>query len=113
MHLAAHGPCIQGRLADAISSEPPSVTQMVRKLEAAGHVQRRPSPEDGRAILVELTDSGWELTQTIRELWVTLADETVGQFDEVTAAALAAMFSRLAENLSRKARAVASPTSGT
>jgi DNA-binding MarR family transcriptional regulator len=30
----------------------------VDRLEAAGHVVRRPHPDDGRAVLAEITDSG-------------------------------------------------------
>ena len=33
---------------------------MITRLEAAGLVQRRPCPDDGRAINVTLTEQGWE-----------------------------------------------------
>jgi DNA-binding MarR family transcriptional regulator len=34
------------------------VTSIVQRLEAAGHVVRRRHPEDGRAVLAEITDAG-------------------------------------------------------
>jgi len=42
---------------------PTSVTNTVDRLEASGHVRREPHPEDGRATLVVLTDSGRALAQ--------------------------------------------------
>ena len=43
-------------LADRCSQ--PSATNMLQRLERAGHVQRVPDPADGRASLVSLTDGG-------------------------------------------------------
>ncbi|KQS63980.1 MarR family winged helix-turn-helix transcriptional regulator [Modestobacter sp. Leaf380] len=37
---------------------PASVTNAATRLETAGFVQRRPSPDDGRAVLVEITEQG-------------------------------------------------------
>lgn len=37
---------------------PASVTNAASRLEAAGLVTRRPDPEDGRGVLVQITDSG-------------------------------------------------------
>jgi DNA-binding MarR family transcriptional regulator len=37
---------------------PTSVTSIVDRLEAAGHVVRRRHPEDGRTVLAEITASG-------------------------------------------------------
>lgn len=56
--LAAHGPCPIGELADHLGVEQPTVTKMVRRLEPSGVVQRSPDPDDGRRVLVDLTDEG-------------------------------------------------------
>nr|WP_091939562.1 MarR family transcriptional regulator [Trujillella endophytica] len=40
---------------------PASVTNAASRLEAAELVRRRPHPEDGRGVLVEITDAGREL----------------------------------------------------
>ena len=37
---------------------PASVTNVAGRLEAAGLVTRRPDPDDGRGVLVEITDAG-------------------------------------------------------
>jgi DNA-binding MarR family transcriptional regulator len=42
---------------------PTSVTSIVDRLEKAGLVIRKPHPEDGRAVLAEITDRGRELVE--------------------------------------------------
>nr|BFE77970.1 hypothetical protein GCM10020093_005710 [Planobispora longispora] len=44
LELARTGPMIQAQLSEALGCEPPSVTLMTRKLEATGHIRRRPAP---------------------------------------------------------------------
>lgn len=99
MELAANGPKIQAQLADAVGCEPPSVTIMVRKLEAAGYVARRRSPSDQRATLVELTPEGRALIEPLQELWVALAEETVAGVNSPPLDQLSALLNRLAGNL--------------
>ncbi|MBA3232838.1 MAG: MarR family transcriptional regulator [Propionibacteriales bacterium] len=47
-----------GKMGDRLQVHPTSVTSIVDRLEASGHVVRRPHPTDGRTILAEITDSG-------------------------------------------------------
>ena len=47
---------------------PTSVTNAVDRLEAAGLVERSPHPEDGRAVLVSLTDAGRERAGVATEI---------------------------------------------
>ena len=47
-----------GKMGERLQVHPTSVTSIVDRLEAAGHVVRRPHPEDGRAVLAEITASG-------------------------------------------------------
>jgi DNA-binding MarR family transcriptional regulator len=77
LELDRTGPRIQAQLSEALGCEPPSVTLMTRKLETAGHIKRTPDPTDKRATVVALTDSGKALAEQIRQLWLTLADETI------------------------------------
>jgi DNA-binding MarR family transcriptional regulator len=77
LELNENGPMIQAQLSEALGCEPPSVTLMTRKLEAAGYIRRRPAPFDKRASIVELTDSGKALANRIKRLWRALAEETV------------------------------------
>ena len=78
LELHRTGPRIQAQLSEALGCEPPSVTLMTRKLEASGHIKRTPDPADKRATVVALTESGTALAERIRQLWLTLAEETIG-----------------------------------
>lgn len=76
LELAEHGPRTQIQLAQGAKVEPPSITLIVRKLEKAGLVSRMPSPSDGRATVVELTQAGRELMPRLKKAWQVLAEET-------------------------------------
>ena len=47
-----------GKMGERLQVHPTSVTSIVDRLEAAGLVVRRRHPEDGRAVLAEITDAG-------------------------------------------------------
>ncbi|MEV0660377.1 MarR family winged helix-turn-helix transcriptional regulator [Actinomadura luteofluorescens] len=99
LELARTGPRIQAQLSEALGCEPPSVTLMTRKLEASGHVRRRPAPTDRRASVVELTDSGAALAERVKELWCALAEETVTGLPEQTVADLPGVLATLTANV--------------
>jgi DNA-binding MarR family transcriptional regulator len=52
-----------GKMGDRLQVHPTSVTSIVDRLEAAGHVRRRRHPTDGRTVLAEITDSGREVVE--------------------------------------------------
>lgn len=97
--LDTHGPLTQKQLAAGADCEPPTITLMVRKLEAAGLVSRSPSPTDARSVVVELTDEGRRTIPRIREMWQELADETVASLTATTADQLLASVTDLASGL--------------
>lgn len=99
LELARSGPMIQAQLSDALGCEPPSVTLMAGKLEAAGHVRRRPAASDRRASVVELTPGGRALARRVKRLWCDLAEETVAGLDERTVATLPDILAKLTENV--------------
>ena len=47
-----------GKMGERLQVHPTSVTSIVDRLEAAGLVVRRRHPEDGRAVLAEITEAG-------------------------------------------------------
>lgn len=102
LELDRTGPMIQAKLSDALGVEPPSVTLMTRKLEAAGHVRRAPSPDDKRASVVELTDSGVALAGRVKELWCGLAEETVSGMPDQAVADLPGILNTLSGNVDAK-----------
>jgi DNA-binding MarR family transcriptional regulator len=102
--LERDGPQTQRRLAVACELSPPTITQVVRKLESAGLVARRPKPNDARATLVELTESGRKLIAPLKERLVRLAETTVAGLQETSAETLVAVTGDLARGLSTRAR---------
>src|SRR5215210_3513515 len=71
------GPRSQAQLAAASGCEPPTITNSVRKLEAAGLVLRRPSSNDGRITIVELSEHGQAVLPGLVAAWIQLAEQTV------------------------------------
>jgi deazaflavin-dependent oxidoreductase (nitroreductase family) len=104
LELARTGPMIQAQLSEALGCEPPSVTLMTRKLEAAGHVRRTPAPSDRRASFVELTDGGKVLVAQVKQLWRALAEETVTGLPAEEVAALPAILRTLTGNVDTRRR---------
>jgi DNA-binding MarR family transcriptional regulator len=99
LELARTGPMIQAPLSDGLGCEPPRVTLMTRKLEASGHIRRKPALSDKRASIVELTDSGRALADQVKQLWCTLAEETVTGLPARTVAELPGLLKALIGNV--------------
>lgn len=56
--LTAGGPMRSGALADAVYSDPSTISRQVAALVKAGLVERRADQEDGRASLLAVSDEG-------------------------------------------------------
>ena len=104
LELARTGPMIQAQLSEALGCEPPSVTIMIRKLEASGYVRREPAPTDKRASIVALTDSGRAMAERVKELWCDLADEAVAGLPAETVAALPDILEAVIVNVDTRRR---------
>ena len=67
--FSSRGSLPLGKMGERLQVHPTSVTSIVRRLEAAGLVVRRPHPDDGRTVLAEITDAGRALVeQATRDL---------------------------------------------
>lgn len=62
---ATHGPATAGKIGDALGMDKMAVSRAVRSLEARGRLCRMPSPEDGRQITLEITQTGRDLVAAI------------------------------------------------
>lgn len=58
------------QLADALAHSRSRVTHTVTRMEHAGLVVRDRSPEDGRGVVCQMTERGWELIQRMAPLHV-------------------------------------------
>jgi len=61
------GPVRLGDLAAAERIAPSTLTRLVNVLEDRGYLVRQPAPDDARAYLVTVTDSGREVLERIRD----------------------------------------------
>jgi DNA-binding MarR family transcriptional regulator len=64
--LVFGGPCTLGELAVAEQVKPPSITRIVRNLEAEGMVERQPDAGDGRVVRVRATEQGSRILHEAR-----------------------------------------------
>jgi DNA-binding MarR family transcriptional regulator len=100
LELEAAGPSTQAQLATASGYEPPTITLSLRQLEAAGLVVRRPSPTDGRATIVDLTDEGRALLPKLKDAWRRVAELTVAGLTSISFEQLTDVLTDLATSLS-------------
>lgn len=56
--LYSFGPANAAALAEAIAMDRSSVSRLVKRLEALGYVRKEASPDDGRGVVLSLTDTG-------------------------------------------------------
>ena len=88
--FSSRGSLPLGKMGERLQVHPTSVTSIVRKLEADGLVTRRPHPEDGRAVLAEITDAGRAVVETATDELVgadfglgILDDDSLGRLSEL------------------------------
>jgi DNA-binding MarR family transcriptional regulator len=63
--LWGDSPQTVGALGDRLRLDSGTLTPLLKRLEAAGHVTRRRDTHDERRVLVEPTDAGWELRNRV------------------------------------------------
>jgi DNA-binding MarR family transcriptional regulator len=89
----------QANLAEALGVEPPTVTKMLQRMEAADLVSRRPDATDRRAIRVSLTPKGRRLRGRVEKLWAELEAQTVAGLSDRQLATLRSLLNSLEANL--------------
>jgi DNA-binding MarR family transcriptional regulator len=85
--FSSRGSLPLGKMGERLQVHPTSVTSIVDRLEAAGLVTRRRHPEDGRAVLAQITETGRSLVEAATEALVG-ADFGLGALDEERLTAL-------------------------
>lgn len=77
-----------GKIGERLQVHATSVTPLVKRLEAAGLIQRTPHPEDGRAVLASITPLGQralaQATEAIVNARFALSSLSDEQCDELT-----------------------------
>lgn len=84
-------------LAEQLRIAPRSATEVVDQLEAKGLVERIPDPQDRRAVLVRLTETGQQLRSGVQRARREQANEYFARLDSGERAELARLLGVLAE----------------
>lgn len=85
-------------LADRLHIAPRSVTEVVDQLESKGIVTRGPDPTDRRAVRIELTPDGRELSDAVHALRRERSEEYFAALDEEERDELARLLSKLTDD---------------
>jgi DNA-binding MarR family transcriptional regulator len=98
-HLHRHGETAIGELACAEMVKPPTMTKMVKALEAGGYLVRRPHDTDGRQVVVTLSEEGHATLHADlarRDAWLAQRLEQLPPADRAVLRAAAPILERLA-----------------
>jgi DNA-binding MarR family transcriptional regulator len=79
-------------LGPQMGMEPTSLSRILKTMEEKGAIYREKNPEDGRSVLIKLTDYGKEMRKVSKETVITfnekvrayVSDEKLNHFFEVT-----------------------------
>ena len=88
-----------GLLARECSMDPATAGRQVRALEEQGLVMRTPTGDDGRVIVVGLTDRGRDIYRRIVAVRTTHMSEVLASWPSAERAALARLVDRLVDDL--------------
>jgi|GEM_PF-1598680 len=69
LYVEEHGPCPQAEIVRWLGRERATVTRTLQAMEQALLIDRRPSPNDRRVMLVELAEVGRATVPLVREIW--------------------------------------------
>jgi DNA-binding MarR family transcriptional regulator len=95
----ADAPIKPSLVATLLFQETQSITGILHRIESRGWVRRLPDPNDRRAVGLELTDKGREITEEI----VTISDEL---YNDMFGSVLTATDKKSIEQILKKVRAV-------
>jgi len=97
LHLLEPGhPMPMGQLAETLACDASNVTGLVDRLESRGLVRRRPSPNDRRVKVLDLTPTGARLRDLMLDR-MTTPPETLRRLSRREQRALVRLLSRLLE----------------
>lgn len=91
----------QRELAEKLHIKAATITVMVKRMEAAGLVERRPDPDDQRVSRVYLTEQGRVVLGKVRETFKAMEGECFCNFTAEEQIILRRLFMQMRENLLR------------
>lgn len=93
--LQAYGSLSQKELKEKLMIEFATINKIVNRSEKRGLVTKAKNPEDMRASIVKLTQTGEEVTVKIKECWKKLEDDFFADLNEEEKAQLQKLLSKL------------------
>ncbi|GAB3589564.1 hypothetical protein GCM10027446_02280 [Angustibacter peucedani] len=100
-HLVTRGAMRANALAEVLCADPSTVSRQAAALVEAGLVERRPDPDDGRAVQLVATDRGAELFATVRAERDALIAGVLQDWDVDDVRTLATLLDRFTTDLER------------
>lgn len=89
----------QNQLAEFLGVQPPTISKMLQRMEAAGLLQRVPSPTDQRVTLVYLSAKGQALLPDLHRAWDQLEHTFASTLDSVELAQLKLLLQQVANRV--------------
>jgi DNA-binding MarR family transcriptional regulator len=111
-HLAETGPQRVGAIAYAVGTDPSTVSRQVAVLVAAGLVERRADPDDGRAQMLAVTEAGLRCCEEGRRKRAALLTEVLSGWPDESRQRLAELIGRFADDVQELDRQVTSRSGG-
>jgi DNA-binding MarR family transcriptional regulator len=111
-HLAEAGPQRVGEVAQAVGTDPSTVSRQVAALVAAGMVERRADPDDGRAHLLAVTEDGLRCCADWRRKRIDLLATVLADWPDESRQQLAELIGRFADDVQELDRPVSGRSGG-
>ena len=89
--FSSRGSLPLGKMGERLQVHPTSITSIIRRLESSGFVVRRRHPDDGRAVLAEVTDAGRAVVEAATGDLVAASDFALGVLGDDELRALSAL----------------------
>jgi DNA-binding MarR family transcriptional regulator len=109
VHLVKDGPRRAGALADAVHSDPSTISRQVNHLVKLGFVERTADPEDGRATLLAATVEGRRVFEENRRLRTEAFAGMLAEWPEADRTTLATLLVRFTDSYEQFAQTRLTP----
>lgn len=97
--LKRHEGASQATVAELLEVQPITLARLIDRLESAGWVERRPNPDDRRAVQLFLTAKSQPALAQMSEMAALTRVEAMAGFTEAEQVQLVQLLSRMRENL--------------
>ena len=101
LHLWKRDGLTPSEMAGALGVEPPTVTNMLSRMERAGLLERCRDPEDARCTRVYLTEKGRSLREPVERRWEAVEERAFEGLTEEEKTLLRRLLARVHDNLTR------------